>query len=528
MLSRSIARDGAHRAHEAARSHLEFAKLTLHQTEFKMVEKMRETKKLLNKSVVFREKLRVIRLLNQVSESGHTAASWAASLGAYNILDLLMQHGAPIGFNVRLTQLSASYLQMSYRLYVLRTKVRRQKQMEEENPELIVLAKEKGESSEDGIAKIFNLQDERARLLGTLRFYRQRIRFPVPEAAYTGKWELIHMLHEHEYFHYNFINTWIFPSPPVPYAYVRNRHKYRGEKISLFTVMAHAMSDLAAGKFTDGFGWVPPGDPREDYGEMQEHLGALMEKVNAKRQAYKAMRQDVRRRNIERVNQDAAKREMEAAVKAKDFVKCMKIAQSGNASIDHEGTDGLTPLIAASEENVLAVDHTYMTNDDGIECLAVAYLLDRDYFRPAVNVENIQGRTALIHACILNRPHVIQALLDRGAIVNRQNKYGNTALHFAAMSGSVETTRLLLERGGDPKIKNNDGISAFEKAETMGLVHILRLISQYNAGFLGEVKVTRGYIVDTVSCPLGCGMQMLPTSIEEHSKGKLICLLHSI
>jgi ankyrin repeat protein len=519
VLSRSFVHDAAFRVHDAAARHLEFMRLTRQQTEYKMIKKMRETKRLLQRAKACREKLRVVRLLSQVSDSGHTAASWAASLGAYEFLDELLKRGSTVGFTVKILHLTATYIQQSYRLYRKRTNVHRQRQAEEENPDLILVNREKGESMEDSIGAMFTLKESRDRVLTSIIYFRQRIRFPVPEAAYMGKWEIIQMIQERGLLHYNFTSTWTFPAPPAPFVRVANRHNYDGRKIDLMSVIAHGMSDLSAGQYSAGIGWVLPGDERESYGETQQHIGALWTDVQTKRTAYRAMRADVRARNVERRRQEVLKVELEAAMKAKDFRRCMELAQTTSVSIDYETPEGLTTLMAAAEENISAVDHVYMTNDDDVQCLAVAFLLDRDYYRPAVNIENKLGHTALIRACILNRPHVLQALLDRGAEVNRRNKLGMTAMHYSAIVGTVECTRLLLERGGDPKMKDNDGMTPFDEAEKTGSNHILKLISQYNLGFLGLVKVTRGYIVDTISCPLGCGTQILQDALDDHLKG---------
>lgn len=90
---------------------------------------------------------------------------------------------------------------------------------------------------------------------------------------------------------------------------------------------------------------------------------------------------------MERVNQRTGEKSMLKAIKAKDFRKCMSLAIDRGITIDLETKEGYTVMLAAAEENVDATNHVYMKNDDGRECLAVEFLLDRMYYRPSVNLE---------------------------------------------------------------------------------------------------------------------------------------------
>ena len=64
---------------------------------------------------------------------------------------------------------------------------------------------------------------------------RRKIRFPVPEAAYRGNWEIIKRIFDRNLMHFNFTNTWTFPSPPPPYIVHRNRHNSFDDKLDLLT-----------------------------------------------------------------------------------------------------------------------------------------------------------------------------------------------------------------------------------------------------------------------------------------------------
>jgi ankyrin repeat protein len=119
----------------------------------------------------------------------------------------------------------------------------------------------------------------------------------------------------------------------------------------------------------------------------------------------------------------------------KCFFKLKKKLQAEykSISIDVELENGQTALLAAAEENAGAYNHTFLINDDGRPVLAVAFLLDRNVYRPDVNQENKFGHTPLMRAAANGRPHTMQALIDRGADVNKINKFNQTALHFAAL-----------------------------------------------------------------------------------------------
>jgi hypothetical protein len=180
-----------------------------------------------------REKLRIIKLLNTISDSGHTVFSWAAACGSMEICDLLMRAGAPAGYTISMIHACATYLQHSYRLYRLRTEVKafngggkvNMAWMLDEDIEKLRIRREKA------IENMMKLNQRRQDILTILTATRRKMRFPIPEAAYMGRWEVILRIHEKEQLHYNFTGTWAFPSPPMPFHRHRNRHAYNGTKV---------------------------------------------------------------------------------------------------------------------------------------------------------------------------------------------------------------------------------------------------------------------------------------------------------
>ena len=200
----------------------------------------------------FREKLRVFRLLNKVTLSGHTAISWAASLGNYEALDELLSKGGTPGYNSHMLHLSATFIQQSYRLYRFITEAKREgeKDLAEAQKKAMkkkeaaqawrpgggggddddfddddstaisgsvrsgskggqskALASVAGEDAKTDIAvagngefaqlnnsmvieKMYKLKETRKSVLHKIRYFRNKMRFPIPEAAYRGNWQV--------------------------------------------------------------------------------------------------------------------------------------------------------------------------------------------------------------------------------------------------------------------------------------------------------------------------------------------------
>ena len=113
-----------------------------------------------------------------------------------------------------------------------------------------------------------------------------------------------------------------------------------------------------------------------------------------------------------------------------------------------------------------------------------------------VDVQDVSGKTPLIHACCLNKADIVQLLLDRGSStrtfdssgdsplhhaargkciasvkallrhsstdVNSTNFLEETPLHVSCASGSHTAVRFLLESGSDPGIQSKSGKKAVD------------------------------------------------------------------
>jgi len=87
--------------------------------------------------------------------------------------------------------------------------------------------------------------------------------------------------------------------------------------------------------------------------------------------------------------------------------------------------------------------------------------------------------TPLIQAAHKGHKDIVEALLDKGAVVNVQSKAGWTALMTAAFHGETDIVRLLLERGADTAQKNSTGDNARMVALRRQNLEIVGLLEQW-------------------------------------------------
>lgn len=493
------------------------------------IQAMKTAKFYHDKVSAFKEKVRVARLMNNVSVNGHTPISWAAAYGAYDIVEEMLSRGGMVGYNAQLYHMTATYLQMSYQIYQVsyrarnrqadEAKIRRDKAQGLLPKDLPLVAGSSGNSKAQQMElmkELTMLRDKRQKLLDHIKYLRSKMRFPVPEAVYCGKWELVKRIFERRLLQPYFMNTWTYPSPPPTYRR-RLERQYDHEKMSILEVLTHGMNDLAAGWYMPEFGWVGANDPREPYGETYMEIHRIVQLLKERKYAFLQGRHRIRILANERRNQREGEKAMIAAILRHDFVMCMQLAQDRGITIDLETSDGQTALIAASEEDPDAMNHEYMVNLDGRKCLAVEFLLDRVYYRPGVNLETTKGYTALIRAAMLGRAHVVSALLDRGANIDYQNTlHGRTALHYAAACGHETVTRILVERLANVTLRDHNGQTPYDIAEQENFIQLMSVLSQFRSGNLGTVQLTRGYVNNQKLCPLGCGTILLPFDVPAH------------
>lgn len=501
---------------------------------------LKKSRFLHEKVEVFKNKVRVARLMNHLSVSGHTAISWASSYGLYDMVELMLSRGGNVGYVAPIFHLVATFIQRSYRIYrtllfarydEVREILPGSKYSANEKAKADVLIvkyypKKMGKADNVNLIRTLNIMKiEREKILINIKHLRSRSRFPVPEAAYTAKWEIIERIHERRLIHSYFLNTWIYPSAPPPITRQRT-HAYDHSKIELDQVVAYGMNDLAAGTYLPEKGWVGANDPEDPYGETQLKVSNILTLVKEKQEKFRANRERIRILHNEALNQRFGEQDMIKAIYSRDFRNCLKLAKDRGITIDLETPDGQTALIGASEEDCDSMNHIFMKNDDGRDCLQVEFLLDRRYYRPSLNLETTKGYTALIRACMLGRADIVVALLDRGADINYQNKFKRTALHYCASLGHGKVLRILLERLADLDLKDINGNTAYDLAEKENFVVAMTLLSQFRSGNIGGLQLTRGRVNNHVLCSLGCGKKMFPHQNAIHIQEE--CILREV
>eukprot|EP01041_Mallomonas_annulata_P000359 gene359-658_t len=478
--------------------------------EKELTERLKFNKALLRKANLYRDKLRISRLLNQVSSSGHTALSYAASYGFFEAYDLMLMHGSSITFPEDYMHMSAILIQVSYRLTRVTIEV-----IKAQKSGKYYLEGGGGGMGKRILERLFELRSQRERLVRQLRYRRRTYRMSLPEAAYSGHWEIIHRTIDRGMFQGNACNTWIHPCPPPPHRKISKKLN-KGQYMSLMECLTKGVKDLSVGAYIVGQGWVPPGHPLEPFGEAVSQIVPVWNEVLQTKERAAAEKIRLAKVRSEMEKQKAASTALINAIKLCDFKECINIVEITGASIDIETPDGITVLIVAAEENISGLHHVYMTNDDGKEVLAVEYLLDREYHRPHIDLETSIGLTALSHASYLGRGSCVESLLDRGADINRPNKRGETAMHAAASNGSLLVCRLLIERGADLDAKDVKGRTPYDMADVNGFIDIMGLISQVRGGMFGRVVMKRGHVTETVTCVLGCGDRVYVHEMDKH------------
>jgi ankyrin repeat protein len=518
--------------------------------EAEMIQEHKRSAKYKERIEKSRERLRVAMLLNKVTASGHTAISWAAAHGTYDIMEGLLSRGGTVGYNEELLHMSATIIQTSFRIFYYHSSFvkKRNERLKAENKarqeeharvtgdgnassnvddEVVVVAplsaaallnKEEGETVKqtNSIEEFFQLRDFCGVLIFQVNRRRRQFRFPIPEAAYNGHSHIVDRIFFRKLAHFNFLGSWMMPCPPPPRPRSHKRLQLTGPKYTFPEVIDHGREAIGAGCWVERVGWVSAQDPRNMFFEEKDEMLESYHTMVKRADTFRGARLRVRLLNIEKKKLSLGKEKMTRAIVNGDFVKCIEFASTDVCSIDFETDKGLTALIVASEENIGGLHHTYVINTDGEPVLAVCYLLDRPEHAPGVNVENKFGVTALMHAASLGREHCVEALLDRFAEIDRVNRNGETALHIASKTGNTRCAKLLIERGASLTLKANNGMDAYSLALDEGFTDVLVMISQFRNNFLGPVKVARGTVDERHSCPIGCGIFLQKHEVPEH------------
>jgi ankyrin repeat protein len=133
-----------------------------------------------------------------------------------------------------------------------------------------------------------------------------------------------------------------------------------------------------------------------------------------------------------------------SAIRANDLRQIKALLDEG-VSVNAEGPDGITPLMAAAETGSLE---------------AMKMLIDR---RADVNAKNTFGSTALMLS--VTDAKKVRLLLDHGADVNVAARSGRTALIVASFANpSAEVVRMLLAKGANVAVTDQRKVTPLNAA----------------------------------------------------------------
>ena len=141
-------------------------------------------------------------------------------------------------------------------------------------------------------------------------------------------------------------------------------------------------------------------------------------------------------------------------------------------------TNGISPLIIASSEGHLEV----------VECLLVNPSV-------ALNVQAIDGSTAVFHACENGHLAVVSALLKYGTNPTNHTKKGITPLMIASSRGYPKIVECLLKAGVDANAQALKGATAIFFASKNGHAEVVSILLWYQANpsiptYKGETPLT--------------------------------------
>lgn len=133
---------------------------------------------------------------------------------------------------------------------------------------------------------------------------------------------------------------------------------------------------------------------------------------------------------------------------------------------------------------------------------------------------NLQGSSVLHVAMQLNRPRMLQVLLEEGMDLDRQDQLGRTALHFTALAQSLQMARILVEFGANAQLTDNQDQTLHHVAAASWQILLQCLLAN------DPDTVFRQLVYIRVSaCP--CPFNFYLLQIKSYSQGLLIAAVQA-
>ncbi|KAJ1455793.1 hypothetical protein M885DRAFT_497423 [Pelagophyceae sp. CCMP2097] len=472
------------------------------------------------KSVLYlRKRCRVARVSQTYTPSGHSLLTWACSLGAARIAECLLDHGSAPALPDAVEAAAAEVAQFVFRHFQWRKGVQ----------ERLKTAAPSAADTAEGRLKEAAFSFARTRLLQQFSDARAAHRVPLCEAAYNKHDVIFDAFDRRKKLHFGHRGALeCFKRPQAPFPY-----KPRPESQRSYSVLECSnlgATEIGAAFWDYGTSWVGESDSAAPQSRAfvwaercwLSHLRRVAD-GNTLRQKQKETR-------VAKQRLKAAILELEQAVRNRDFMRVSQIFDQAVVPVDHESQNHLTALIAASTEDTEMEERVGKCFDvEGVGCLAVELLLDRQQRRPMIDYENGKGHTALSFAAEKGRVAVCEALLHRGAALDRQSeKTGKTALRYAAENDRYKAVELFLALGANADSAPKDGSTALDAARAEGHVATQALLAKQKRFSLGPAAYDRGVADVLKPCRNGCGdftsaVTAARHELEDCRKRRVVC-----
>lgn len=187
---------------------------------------------------------------------------------------------------------------------------------------------------------------------------------------------------------------------------------------------------------------------------------------------------------------------------AKNNKNIMKMFLDHGVSLDIKDSHGLTPLHFAVKKNdrdtvnllqrYLPLDAKNWVDDQGRSPLFYAQtpemfklLKDLDLLAD-INMQDVDGKTALHYAIIADATTMIEILVRQGADINLPDKKKRTPLVYALNKNDYQIIKIFLDNSADIQVPDKDGYTILHFAVQTNNHDLLKLLLDYNIDFYAQ------------------------------------------
>jgi ankyrin repeat protein len=379
-------------------------------------------------------KVHLSKVMKNVTASGHTILSWAASSGNERIVKQVMKVGAHSAIGEDTIILCAIIIQIWFRRHQMKRSFDKLP-LDRKSRELHLEHKAQCLTMTMRISSLHRIV--------TRRF--GRIRLAILEALFNGHSELVQIVREMKrsddnislFQSVNLASMFCVPHISIPgLPRVERSPLHDSNLVSLLVPCIQYQHE------NDPKSCAYIASLRCAIDLAEEHLMRQRNALNNKIA--------VRKATLLRKYRQVKTLELKSAMRQEDFVGMVRIANQAGISLDFEDEDtGMTPLILAATVGEKGAYQELRLNNELVS--PVSFLLDRvSPYKPTIGIENRLGVTALSAACSHSQLQAVEELLARGADINQKSVLTKqTPLVTACLLGRIDVVKLLISRGAD-------------------------------------------------------------------------------